>query len=465
MVSFSRPDIAAGIFYEYLRYDYPISPELRDRVVDGFPFLLSPLIQVKGNSNIIIGHQTSQSIPSKKVLSSNNYFNPFVVVLRSGSRAFEVVHEHTAGFALGAKKIVVDPVGRVAKSVMYTSKVVLQSVVETPQTLNKLMQRDEETIRSLADFGKSVITEADQSREWLVSSIVFIPSTIVKVARQDPQALQSISEFFTSIVRVVPFLSYHENVMSPTESPLEGEVNLLDEQQKQQLRELYFKQLFVRPVVSYPYMRWSGDDEYILHALDEISPMIVNPTMDLTRLIFLSLVHLYLLLIFIVSFPGSYSTKTKLIVSKRYPISRTMSDDDSESETMSQYDRSSSWNDDDFIDDDIVDPVHYFENEDQTIASSASRCTEQHNIFSRAVRKVLSRRNQINKIRTLINENMSSNEIIKKDKSQKESTGSSRRGNKSKAMLRLPKQETNTPDLVNDSSGNPLKKKSLSYFL
>jgi len=43
-----RPDIAEGIFFEYLRYDDPISPDLRQKVVDGFPFLLAPLAQVKG---------------------------------------------------------------------------------------------------------------------------------------------------------------------------------------------------------------------------------------------------------------------------------------------------------------------------------------------------------------------------------------------------------------------------------
>ena len=49
MDRFPRADIAEGIFYEYLRYDDPISPELRERVVDGFPFLLAPLAQVKGS--------------------------------------------------------------------------------------------------------------------------------------------------------------------------------------------------------------------------------------------------------------------------------------------------------------------------------------------------------------------------------------------------------------------------------
>ena len=48
MEVFQRPDIAEGIFYEYFRVDDPMSTELLERVVDGFPFLLAPLAQVKG---------------------------------------------------------------------------------------------------------------------------------------------------------------------------------------------------------------------------------------------------------------------------------------------------------------------------------------------------------------------------------------------------------------------------------
>ena len=44
---FPRPDVAEGIFYEYLRYDAPISLDFRDHVVDGIPFLLAPLALVR----------------------------------------------------------------------------------------------------------------------------------------------------------------------------------------------------------------------------------------------------------------------------------------------------------------------------------------------------------------------------------------------------------------------------------
>jgi len=44
---FPRPDVAHGIFYEYLRYDAPISLDFKEHAVDGFPFLLAPLAQVR----------------------------------------------------------------------------------------------------------------------------------------------------------------------------------------------------------------------------------------------------------------------------------------------------------------------------------------------------------------------------------------------------------------------------------
>jgi uncharacterized membrane protein len=49
----------------------------------------------------------------------------------------------------------------------------------------------------------------------------------------------------------------------------------------------------------------------------------------MTRKVFLALVHLYLLLLFIVSFPGSYATRTKLVV-RKHCIVRDLSDSDSD---------------------------------------------------------------------------------------------------------------------------------------
>lgn len=69
MESFPRPDIAKGILFEYLRYDDPISPEFRENVVQGFPFLLAPLAQIKGvHMPQSSPSTTSTSVPLQKVL-------------------------------------------------------------------------------------------------------------------------------------------------------------------------------------------------------------------------------------------------------------------------------------------------------------------------------------------------------------------------------------------------------------
>jgi len=49
--TFQNPDVAKGIFFEYLRGDDPISVDARNHFADGFPFLLAPLAQVKGVSS------------------------------------------------------------------------------------------------------------------------------------------------------------------------------------------------------------------------------------------------------------------------------------------------------------------------------------------------------------------------------------------------------------------------------
>jgi hypothetical protein len=61
MDSFPRPDIAEGIFFEYLRMDNPMSVDFLSNVVEGFPFLLAPLSQVKGVASPVVSQQTVQN--------------------------------------------------------------------------------------------------------------------------------------------------------------------------------------------------------------------------------------------------------------------------------------------------------------------------------------------------------------------------------------------------------------------
>lgn len=61
MDRFQRPDIAQGIFYEYLRLDDPMSHDFLEHVVEGFPSLLAPLSQVRGVSTLRLKKPSSSS--------------------------------------------------------------------------------------------------------------------------------------------------------------------------------------------------------------------------------------------------------------------------------------------------------------------------------------------------------------------------------------------------------------------
>lgn len=68
---FPRPDIARGIFAEYMNND-PISLDAKAHFTDGFPFLLAPLAQVKGMSSAV-----PQS-PKKVEPQSSNPMHRFI---------------------------------------------------------------------------------------------------------------------------------------------------------------------------------------------------------------------------------------------------------------------------------------------------------------------------------------------------------------------------------------------------
>ncbi len=60
--------MARGIFYEYLRADDPMSMDARNHFVDGFPFLLAPLAQVRGITSATHAQQQQGS----ETLSTSN---------------------------------------------------------------------------------------------------------------------------------------------------------------------------------------------------------------------------------------------------------------------------------------------------------------------------------------------------------------------------------------------------------
>ena len=261
METFPRPDIAEGIFYEYLRHDDPISPELRDRVVDGFPFLLGPLAQVRG---ISIG----QTLPPKPSGQSN-----FMMTAMTGFR----------------------------DAVMSNA---MEMAGVTKRSATMAAEHAGNAARAVGEAAKELAKEADRRRDLMVKHTVAAPATFMKLLSRDEETLSSISRWMSGQTEEPEIPDEEQSLIEPTRRAPRGRV------------------------FGYPLSRWFGED---YHAPDEIGPMKIHPTINK---IILALVHLYLLLLFIVSFPGSYSTRTKLIIRKSCS-SREISDD-SESDTSEE---------------------------------------------------------------------------------------------------------------------------------
>jgi hypothetical protein len=254
MDSFPRPDIAEGIFYEYLRYDDPISPELRERVVDGFPFLLAPLAQVKGVS---IGHQR--------------------------------LHGRQAHWIFAALRAFAGVADLVSGSVMEMASAAQNGAMNS---LNNAVLAARLMGHAGMNFGKDLLGKKD-----LVTRQIFaIPDTLLAIwsSRRSTESIKIDT----------------------------NEIDLRSVEVFQQRREPLGR------AFGYPLSRWFSES---YHAPDEIGPMKIHPTMSATRKAFLAFVHLYLLLLFIVSFPGSYTTQTKLVVrrAKLPKIARDVSVSDS----------------------------------------------------------------------------------------------------------------------------------------
>lgn len=246
--SFARPDIAEGIFYEYLRYDDPISPEFRERVVDGFPFLLAPLAQVRG-VKIGSSHPKPHARPNAVLTAVGGFMESM---------------RHQAGEAAGSARRnamgMVDNAGHAA--------------------------------RAFGDAAMEMGKEIDRRRELLVKHSAAAPGTVMKLMARDEETISALQNWVTG------------------KAP-EPEVEEVHEEP-------------ILELLSSPLSRWFGDDHY--HAPDEIGPMKIHPTINK---IILALVHLYLLLLFIASFPGSYSIRTKFVISRK--SLREISDSDSDS--------------------------------------------------------------------------------------------------------------------------------------
>lgn len=233
MDSFPRPEIAKGIFYEYLRTDDPMSFDYLDRAVDGFPFLLGPLERVKDVGTHLTPKRQNMGSTGASASASNNKDT------NSNSFAFGTnLKQHWTSFT--------DNVGGVAGA--------------------------------LGDNARNLGGDIEHKREQLWKGILSLPQNMV-----------SQRERYALIILGDEKADEKSKVVRKNRAP----------------RGRAFK---------YPFSRWLGED---YQASDEIGPMHLPPTGNTTRKVFVALVHLYLLLLLIVSFPGSYQTRSKLVY-RRY---------------------------------------------------------------------------------------------------------------------------------------------------
>lgn len=247
MDSFHRPDIAAGIFYEYLRLDDPMSTDFIDRVVDGFPFLLAPLYQVKGVTSSILMQQGPSS--AKKGSQGNHRL----------AKAFGDLSEALTSRA-----------SNFADFVQYSAGEVTNGAVNT--------------VRSVGDAARNLGGEMERRRDLIGKHVSGFASSFYGRSRK-------------SLAPVLPKWIENMTHLHIPES---------DEQESNEHRGSFFARSFSQ----------FFKNEASPSALDEIIPMI-HPSTNSTQRFFFGVVHLYLLLLLIVSFPAQLTTRTKLVVVRK----------------------------------------------------------------------------------------------------------------------------------------------------
>lgn len=264
MDRFTNPGLGKSIFYEYLRGDEPMSMAARNNFADGFPFLLAPLAQVKGVSSPV--RQQEGGRGGAKEESSIG------VVRFFGNMAGAVGSQAAAatGWVQGGAAEVV---GNVVK-----------------------------TTKAVGDTARNLGAEMEKKRSATAEHIMSLPE-------QGSQFVMSLMPFKKSRGEKV----FELRVLTSDGSVKTGWDNVSNES---------LQSILGGPVVQ---DSGRGSDDASSPMSDEIG-VIKHPTMNFTHQLFLYTVHLYLMLLLIVSVPRSYTTKLRV---KRAGSSRGSSDDES----------------------------------------------------------------------------------------------------------------------------------------
>lgn len=233
MDKFPRPDIAKGIFSEYMNDD-PISRDAKAHFTDGFPFLLAPLAQVRGMTSAV-PHAQDQT---REVTSSGT--NPMRRLMGVAIHSMDSMNTQ----AHSLSKWVLDSAAGVSSNAVGSAMGVARGL-------------SEELDRQRIEFFETAVALQKDGLEML--------SSLVKLsAVGDALALTIVNQGTSTLS---PFLNGYET---------------------------YYQEKEVVP--------------------DEIG-IKIEPTMNFTHRLFFTTVHIYLLLLLVVSIPGS--DNSRLVVKRR----------------------------------------------------------------------------------------------------------------------------------------------------
>lgn len=233
---FPCPDVARGIFYEYLRGDDPISFDARDHFSDGFPFLLAPLAQVKGISSPVQYHESSSE--SNRSADRNTRFG------------FGEMFGNALNLANGHASQVSDWINGNFQGGMSNIAMGSRAITSASQNLGS------EIYRRRINVWKHMVDLPEQSSKFITNHLLF-----GKRPHQNP---------------IVLFKNF----------PSERNVSALGKGRKVLLSDSSTKR----------------------HISDEIG-VVIDPSRNFTHMLFLYMVHFYLVLLLIVSVPDSYTIR------------------------------------------------------------------------------------------------------------------------------------------------------------
>lgn len=241
MDTFPRPDMARGIFSEYMNND-PISLDAKAHFADGFPFLLAPLAQVKGMSSVV------PIPPDSPKKTDSNPGNPLF-------------------------RLMMHPVNNMNSQAHTLSKWMQEGAAEVSSTLD-------DALGSAVGIARGVSAEFERRRMELLDNAFALHDEINSLITSSLERDEGIAG------REGKALVASKNGSSPSVAPSRGP-------------------LF---------------DQDVYASSDEIG-VELKPTMNLSHWLFFATVHVYLVLLFVVSIQDSSYT-TKFIVKRTKVFSK-----------------------------------------------------------------------------------------------------------------------------------------------